>query len=89
MEKLNEFLNRLDEYIGIFDKGKIDMGMLDLRLITLSSKDEARRLAHRLIKEATPEELKKALKLAKTKSGSMVHWFVEAVEELAKVPAKA
>jgi len=82
--KLDKVLeNALFEYIGMIDKGTIDMGGLELALDVLSSKDEARRLARRVM-QAKPNEIKKALALGKNHAG-MAHWFVQALEEKPKV----
>jgi hypothetical protein len=84
--ELNEFLKELNEYVGLIDKGTVDMDRLSLNIMSLSSKAEARRLALRLKKEAKPEDLKKALKIAKEKKNTMAYWFIQALEE---VPVKA
>lgn len=86
MERLDEFLKELNEYVGLIDKGTVDMDKLELNIVSLASKAEARRLALRLKKEAKPEDLKKALKIAKEKKNTMVYWFIQALEE---VPVKA
>jgi hypothetical protein len=68
------------------DKGSIDMDGFELAISGLSSRDEANRLAAKLKKEANSEEIDKAIKIAKKHQNRMVHWFVQALEE---VPVKA
>jgi hypothetical protein len=86
MANLNEFLKELNEYVGLIDKGTVDIDKLDLNIMSLDSKMDARRLAIRLKKEAKPEDIKRALELAKEKKNPMAYWFIQALEE---VPVKA
>jgi hypothetical protein len=85
--KLDVLLNNLlDEYTGMIDQGTIDMGSLELTLAMLTNKDEARRLAHKIMKMAKPNEIKKALQMGKEHPNRMAYWFVQALEE--KKPKK-
>ena len=74
--KLQEMAKELDEYVSITDKdGNLDLGYLELRLITLSSKEEAQRLAKRVFDRLHPADLKKAEKLAKSLGSHYANMF--------------
>jgi hypothetical protein len=84
--KLDEILTDvLYEYVGMIDQGSIDMGRLEVLLSMITNKQEARRLAHRIMQQAKPGEVKKALKLGKDCTNRMCYWFVQALEEKPKV----
>jgi len=83
--RLDEYFNLLNEYVGMIDQGSIDMGRLELVLAMMTSREEARRLAHRIQKQAKPSDIKKALEMGKSHPNRMAYWFVQAMEEKVKV----
>lgn len=89
MKKLDEVLDDiLFEYTGMIEQGAIDMGRLEALLSMIRDKQEARRLAQKIMKMAKPSEVKEALKLGKGCTNRMCYWFVQALEERPKVKAK-
>lgn len=84
MERLDEFLERLDEFVSAIKDGKINQGFFETTLRMLNSKDAARRLAFKINKEADEEEIAVAKKLAKSVPGIYIEYFLDALKEKAK-----
>jgi hypothetical protein len=79
--ELNQIL-RLDEYVGLVDKGEINPSELELALKLLKSKEDAQRLASRLKKVALRKEVKRARELAQSFTKNIyVSFFLDALEE--------
>jgi len=80
-KKLNEFLNSLNEYIGLIDKGTIDFIRLNQSLKMLDSKEAANQLAFRLLKFAPKSEIKKVKELRSITSSTYAQAFFDALGE--------
>ena len=79
---------RLEEYVSFVDRsGKLDPGYLDVRLITLSSREEGYRLANKAISMLSPEDLKKAKKVAQTHKSPYILDFIDKLNAHQKVTA--